>query len=303
MWNAIGVANFWLSTSLLAIEDLARTTQDTSLSLQKELANLQVSFLSKNIHTWLSAPDPSSNYQRALGERHMGTGIWFLKSREFAAWKTKPNSFLWLYGKTGCGKSILASTIIENVMEHCHFKPEMAVAFFYFDFADNEKQKCENMIRSLITQLSTQNMSLPQALTSLYSSCADGKTQPTLNSLLLLLCKMIGQFQEVFIVFDALDECGEKDKLLSVIEEIAGWKTDGLHVLATSRKESDIEERMELICEEQDRVGVHGVPVYNDICTYVHNKIQTDTNLKRWQGHAEVQKHIEETLISNADGM
>ena len=251
----------------------------------------------------MSAPDPSSNYHTALEQRQEGTGVWFENRSEFAQWKNKPNSSLWLFGKPGCGKSILAASITEHIKAHCRLKPETAVAFFYFDFADREKQKCGNMVRSLITQLCPPNGNVPQALRWHYSSCAYGKTQPSLKSLLSLLCEMIQQFQEVFIILDALDECGEGEKLLQVIENIAGWKLDGLHILLTSRKEHNIEKRMEKICKEQDRIRVQGKEVEKDISTYVRSRIRTDHNLKQWQKYPGLHKEIEETLIEKADEM
>jgi hypothetical protein len=53
--------------------------------------------------------------------------------------------FLWLYGIPGCGKTILSSTIIEDVLYHYH-DPTMAVIYFYFDFNDVEKQQYEKNV-------------------------------------------------------------------------------------------------------------------------------------------------------------
>lgn len=227
-----------------------------------------------------------------------------MESQKFAEWKNKPNSFLWLYGKPGCGKSILASAIIDDVTTYCGSNLQTAMAFFYFDFNDPEKQKCESMIRSLIIQLcSTQNGASPQVLMSLYVSNAQGKTQPTFKSLLRLLCEVIGQFQKVFIVLDALDECREREKLLKVIKQIAGWKSGGLHLLATSRKDYDIERGIKFLCEEQDRLEVQGTEVDNDIRSYIHSRIRTDHDLEQWQDHPGLEDEIVNTLIKKAGGM
>lgn len=251
----------------------------------------------------MSAPDSSSNYKKALDERHKGTGMWFIISKEFVDWKINRGSFLWLYGKPGSGKSILATTIIENVLDHCRHNPDRAVAFFYFDFADKEKQQHESMIRSLITQLSTQNTHLAQVLDSFYSSCNDGRIQPTLDALLVLFREVIEHFQQTFIVIDALDECIQRDRLLTVVEDIVGWKLARLHILITSRKENDIEESITSLTKAEERIGVQGSRVNDDIYAYVHSRIRTDRNLKRWQKQTDVQQEIEETLIRKADGM
>src|SRR5277367_6677587 len=50
------------------------------------------------IELWLSAQDPSINYNKALKQRkNKDSGHWFLQSKAFDKWKTRPNSFLWLH--------------------------------------------------------------------------------------------------------------------------------------------------------------------------------------------------------------
>src|SRR5437763_5090980 len=87
----------------------------------------------EKIARWLSPPDPSTNYDKALQQRQDGSGLWFLQINVFAKWKKKQNSFLWLYGIPGCGKTILSSTIIENLKRTI---PHQSLLYFYFDFKD-----------------------------------------------------------------------------------------------------------------------------------------------------------------------
>lgn len=54
---------------------------------------------------------------------------------------------MWLYGKAGCGKTVLASTIIEEILA-CP-SDAVAVAYFYFDFNNAEKQNSDKMICSI----------------------------------------------------------------------------------------------------------------------------------------------------------
>src|SRR5205809_5295115 len=56
---------------------------------------------------WYSVVDPSSNHVAARGKREPTTGTWLLESAEFVAWRNAPNSFLWLCGIPGCGKTVL----------------------------------------------------------------------------------------------------------------------------------------------------------------------------------------------------
>ena len=223
--------------------------------------------------------------------------------KQFAVWKTTPGLFLWLYGIPGCGKTVLSSTIIEDVLHHCHLNSSRAAAYFYFDFNDDQKQSYEKMIRSLITHLSVRSASTPQALESLYSSKMNGNQQPTTNELLTTLRQIIQGFKETFVILDALDECKDRQELLAGIEEMVRWKTGKLHMLVTSRKENDIEEWLKPLSNEQGKICIQSALVNDDIRTYVHERIQTDRGLKRWQKRPEVQQEIETTLMNKADGM
>src|SRR5271163_1940880 len=101
----------------------------------------------EKIECWLSPSDPSTNYNKALQQRQEGSGLWFLQIDAFAKWKKRQNSFLWLYGIPGCGKTILSSTIIEDLGKTLWCQP---LLYFYFNFSDTDKQTLESMVRSLI---------------------------------------------------------------------------------------------------------------------------------------------------------
>ena len=96
--------NFVLSQTLKS--DISVGFQD--LKLERDATKIK---------QWLAAPDTSSNHNAARKKRQPTTGEWFTESKEFHQWKTEPASFLWLHGIPGCGKSVLCSTIIQNVIE------------------------------------------------------------------------------------------------------------------------------------------------------------------------------------------
>lgn len=159
------------------------------------------------------------------------------------------------------------------------------------------------MIRSLITQLSSQCANTPKVLESLYSSCRNGEQQPTESSLLSALCQMIGQFEDVYVIFDALDECLERQELLASIQQLIGYNDGRIHILTTSRMEKDIEESMEPFTNNRDKICIRSMLIDNDIRAYVRGKLQIDQGLKKWQERPEVQKEIEDTLMGKTDGM
>ncbi|KAL8918370.1 MAG: hypothetical protein Q9208_007389 [Pyrenodesmia sp. 3 TL-2023] len=256
----------------------------------------------KDILTWLDAPNPTPRYTNALQGRHTGTGSWYILGEAFDRWIKEPKSTSWLWGIPGCGKTVLSATIIERLIDLCSNEPDYALAYFYFAFDDQALQSVENMIRSLAAQLCSQCTSIPHCVESLYSKCSKGQWQPTQDSLGSMLSQLFGCFKQVFIVLDALDECTERHNLILALEDMAGWQKLELHLLTTSRKELELEECMNGLTKEADRIGIQGMPVADDISSYVLGRLRTDRRLKRWH-KPELEEEIAMTLTSKAHGM
>jgi Cdc6-like AAA superfamily ATPase len=221
------------------------------------------------IRTWLSAPDPSTNYHKAHRQRQAETGLWLLDGPKFKAWKQRAGSRLWLYGIPGCGKTILSSTIIERLLQHCHDDANMVTTYFYFDFNDAQKQDAELMLRSLLCQLLQRSFTITKGVDVLYLACDNGRRQLLLHTLLEVTSQVMQQFTHVYIVLDALDECMQRRELMDVLEKVAGWQLDNMHLLMTSRKERDIESSLESYVKEEYTICLQRDVVDKDIQRYV----------------------------------
>src|SRR6187402_707816 len=167
----------------------------------------------REIHKWLGSYDTSANYNAAKERRQKNTGQWLLKSSKYVEWKATPNARLWLSGKPGCGKTILSSTVIEDIFNSLRQQPRSALLYFYFRHDNKPTREHENqysqMLRSLIVQLSCQIRILPKALDEIYENNLHGQRQPSNVELGVLLNKMAGDVDQVFLVLDALDECDD----------------------------------------------------------------------------------------------
>ncbi|OBT61015.1 hypothetical protein VE03_09611 [Pseudogymnoascus sp. 23342-1-I1] len=255
------------------------------------------------IRQWLSPPDPSVNHQKWCKQRQEDTGLWFLKNEEYIKWKTDAASIIWLHGIPGCGKTILSSTIIEDVFQHCVSDPGKVVAYFYFDFKDEEKQNPELMVRSLICQLSRKCVKIPTSLELLFSSCDNGKRYPSLDSQLKALEQMIQEYPQCYIILDALDECKDRAELMDTLSQITSWQVDKLHVLVTSRKEREIETSLESLVQGQNIICLESGLVDGDIQKYVRKRLLDDASLKKWQKYSDVYREIEAALMNGPRGM
>jgi hypothetical protein len=111
--NYVGILTFYYAAASSTLQ----------LLIGRFLLKLLYSFRSKcstdaklcKIRQWISAPDPSTNYQKALKLRQTDTGLWLLESDTYTRWKSAATTPLWLYGIPGCGKTILSSTVLQDI--------------------------------------------------------------------------------------------------------------------------------------------------------------------------------------------
>ncbi len=264
------------------------------------MKNLEFEHKREKIERWLSPPDPSANYNKALQQRHRDSGLWFLGRDDFAKWKTRRNSFLWLNGIPGCGKTILSSTIIEHLDAILSPQP---LLYFYFDFKDTSKQTRDSMIRSLINQLYYKCIDTQKQLDLLFSSSNNRPYKPTCESLCQVLLQMMEQAKEVWIVLDALDECRTRkgpptEGLLLWIRDLLELEQTNVHLLVTSRPE--IKSEVSEWVQNDDIVPLQSDLIAGDIRAYVQTRIG---GVKKWESQPEVRNEIETRLMEKAHGM
>lgn len=256
-----------------------------------------------DIRRWLSAPDPSTNFQKALKLRQANTGLWFLKSDTYTRWKNAANTPLWLYGIPGCGKTILSSTVLQDVHQHCQDDPGKVIAYFFFDFNDSKKQDPEMMVRSLLCQLTQQSIKIPASLDALFSTCESGERQPSFSALLDALQSMIKDLPQVYIVLDALDECAQRVELMEILRIMVKWNAPNLHILFTSRKERDIESSLKGCIDPQNSICLQSQVVDKDIQHYVQQRLLDDNALSKWAKDVALRQEIQTALREGAKGM
>ena len=184
-------------------------------------------------------------------------------------------------------------------MSNYQSEPTIAVAYFYFDFNDLEKQNTEKFIRSLVVQLSAQCLHLPESLQSAYSRSQNGQNQLTVEDLTLILRQLLKSFNSAYILLDALDECKDREDLLDLINVLRGWNIKDLHVLATSRKENDIATSLEPLVTCQ--LCIQSALVDADVRLHIQERLSNDPKLKKWP--VNVRKEIESALMRGSKGM
>jgi hypothetical protein len=142
------------------VTQVQATTLDTHFQVKDIAAGIQSILSAKDseelakILRWLSAPDPSANHAQAREQHEDGTGDWLFESQEYQDWVSGSSPLFWLHGKAGCCRTILCSTIIEDVRRRISGQDSVVLAYLYFSFSEERKQNYTELLFSMVTQLS-----------------------------------------------------------------------------------------------------------------------------------------------------
>jgi hypothetical protein len=188
---------------------------------------------------------------------------------------------------------------LQTILQHRESRSDTAVGYFYFDFNDVEKQSSKKAIRSLLFQFTQQVPGIFQGLEHLYQKCGIGQQQPADEAIHSLFQDGMGLIASKYIILDALDECTDSGDLLAFVGDLADSKLKGLRIMATSRREKDIEEQLKPIADHN--IDIQSAVVDEDIRIYVQDRLATDSKLRKWP--TSVRDEIATVMMEKADGM
>lgn len=139
-----------------------------------------------------------------------GTCGWALQSREYNRWwEGCCNDLLWVSADPGCGKSVLARSIIDDQVGP--LSPGVTICFFFFK--DNDSQnRLDIALCSVLHQLFSQRPHLlPYAIPSWEKN--EEKVQQEADELwrIFTAAASADVSYKTVCIFDALDECREMD--------------------------------------------------------------------------------------------
>ncbi|KAF8256927.1 ankyrin repeat-containing domain protein [Lactarius quietus] len=299
-----------------ALKKLDRLTQEEArmalaevLMITHGIDEIKWNQLKQLLQAWLSPADPSTNHIIAQKAQHEGTATWLFQGSIVIEWKSV-GSLLWIHGKPGSGKSVISSSVIQDITGVCETGSAI-MAYFYFDFRDLNKQTCRDLLRSLVFQLSTHSSPCCDILHYMYKTHKDGTQQPSDNTLKECLKDMLRlpAHGPTFIILDAIDECPDfpglpppRSEVLQLVKELVDLRLRGLYICATSRPEVDIRDVFEPLAFRS--ISLHDESGQKtDIADYVQSVVNSSpsTAMRRWR--AEDKNLVIETLTERADGM
>ncbi|KAG0647605.1 Ankyrin repeat domain-containing [Hyphodiscus hymeniophilus] len=251
----------------------------------------------QKILDWLTPIDYTTQQSDFIRRRQDGTGKWLLESLEFQTWLEQRKQTLYCPGIPGAGKTMLTSIVIEELMTRFQCDDSIGIAYVYCNFNRNQEQKLDDLLLSLLKQLTRRTIPIHDSVEALYNNHAKTGSRPSTDSILTVLHSVITGFSKVFIVVNALDECQVKDgcrpRFISNILDL--HSECGANILTTSRFVPDITELFKNAHQLEIRASEE------DVRRYVDGHI---LRLSRCVLRSvELQEKIKTRIIETVDGM
>jgi hypothetical protein len=203
-----------------------------------------------------------------------------------------------------------SSAIIQDIERISDTTPAR-IAYFFFDFKDTGKQDVRAFLSSILVQLSNQSVVFCNILVDFYSAHRRGSQYPGDKELMECLVKMLKVTKEVpiYIILDALDECPDtsglrssREKVLELVEKMAGFQIPNLRLCVTSRPEIGIRNVLKSLTSTSSRISLHDEEGQKkDIADYVRSVVYSDRKMENWR--EQDKELVTKTLSSRANGM
>lgn len=188
------------------------------------------------IMEWLTAtnfPAQQSDIVRGCQE---GTGKWLLNSEEFRSWLYNTAPTLFCPGIPGAGKTMMTAVVVEYLQTCSQGAHDVGIAYVYCNY--KAEQTIEDLVASLLKQLLQGRDRLHKFVAKLHQVHARKGTRPSVDEVLEAIEAVVREYQRVFILIDALDECAPavRSRLLQVVAAMqAHLGHQSVSLFATSR--------------------------------------------------------------------
>jgi hypothetical protein len=197
------------------------------------------------------------------------------------------------------------SSIIEDITANKVLQEDAHICFAYYDYRNTRLKDLRQILASFIKQLCRRRDCIPTNLLRIKDDALPQSTIGTQDHFVSL----IEALPEVYLVFDALDECPEpeREEVLGLITGILTLKSTScrVKVFATSRPEADISDAFEK--HNVPTIKILAENVKSDIETYTRSQVEILRNGKNGKtlhvNSDSLKNEIVQSLTSKADGM
>lgn len=182
---------------------------------------------------------PDTDYIFFRDQWAEGTSDWVLQEASYLEWlhvQDSTPSLLWLSGGAATGKSVLASFIINSLVEQ-----GISCQYFFIRFGDRKKRTLSLLLRSIAYQLARSVPDFLQRVLQLEDEAIDFENADPRTIWERIFKSILFSLQEVqplYWVIDGLDEADDPRAFMRLFSEVSLSVTP-IRILLTGRKTSE----------------------------------------------------------------
>ncbi|KAI0012213.1 ankyrin [Xylariaceae sp. FL0662B] len=248
----------------------------------------------RDVLQWVSPGDHRDRHNALKTLRMKGTNQNLLSNDEVKLWISGASGKrqLCCFGNPGAGKSVTCSAMAEQLYSHYERQADILVCNVYFEYQYREVQTIEYVIRSLLRQALEKIRAVPDAVVRAYRNSGKGLG---LDDSFQLVEQTFGLFKEIFLSFDALDECNNPDQLLRFLNRFSASP----RLLVTGRHH--IKEK---VCRAYPEPIILDIKADgDDITSFLVHELDEDSKLRPDLMKLELRDEILSKLVDTAHGL
>lgn len=277
----------------------AADSRDLVLANQMQLEQQRKADTSRRTLAAIPCVDTKAKHMKLQGLRYHGTGMWFFEDHVYLDWqRADTSSFLCCHGIPGCGKSVLASMVVDAVL-NCK---DARVIYYYCDYTDQRTLQINRILGTLLKQFFAAGQIPSELALPVTQVFGDDSRSFTSREIEALICSAIGLNSAVTIVLDGLDECEQeaKEQIVAFLERLTILERPIMKLLVFCRKEDNILRSL----TKFSRIDVTLAASANDITSFVSGSVRSRIKAGKLRiRNPELEQEIVSELVTKAKGM
>ncbi|KAI0556168.1 hypothetical protein F4679DRAFT_22557 [Xylaria curta] len=293
---------------------LTNETEELKRKVDKEFRDSSI----QRILDWLAPPPFAETLESSKDQRQENTALWIFENDGFKRWKeSKPHLeasvkwrklppwVLWVNGNPGCGKTILAASVIEELLDEEYENDQpTTICYFFFKYGDYRNSSIEAACRSALAQILHRNRHDNDLLDKFVFARIDpedssGQSIASLKELLGLMRICSTFFGQLSLILDGIDEADEPDSVCSKLRDLV--TTASIKLMCFSRGNVNC---LQNWTPQSQIVSFDRLNTNSDIRLYLAHQLEVmqDDRMLPTTTSASLELLID-TLIYGADGM
>ena len=244
---------------------------------------------------WLCPGLASEVLARETAKKLCPSGQWLFATSEFQEWRSGDTEILWLNGMPGTGKTILSTSIIEELARTND--ETNGLVYFFCDKNDPSSGTPLSILSTLTYQLIKNSDELPLNVKSAFEqSQRSGRIRVSeADKPLELLRSAIQFYRKVYIVLDGLDESIEAERVIQDLRQLV-QTSNTVSILIVSRDSSEIRKPL----SKYPELRIESSQTQTDFKNYVSLAVGSSTFA---QSDIELGDKVSQKLQSSANGI